>query len=119
MILASIETLSLTAIGTGVATFMVLAAAGWTAKKVFLGDPPWATRHEVEKALEEMEKETRVLHKRVDKVDEERRVSVARIHEKIDENITMTSEMRGELKQINQSLLNIQQDVSFHLRNKS
>lgn len=106
------EMVSFTQVGISVGVVMVLGGLALLAKKIFLGDPPWATKQDMEKA-------DTVLHKRIDKVADERRVSVANLHEKIDENTKATSEMKGELRLINQSLAGLSRDFSTWLQNQA
>lgn len=55
-----------------------------------------------------------LLKAEVAKIDNERRVSVAKLHEKIDENTRITSETKGQLATINQQL----QQINVHLINR-
>lgn len=106
------EVVSFTQVGISIGVVLVLGGLVLLGKKIFLGDPPWATRVEMEKA-------DSILHKRIDKVSDERRASVGNLHEKIDENTKATSEMRGELRLINQNLAGLSRDFSSWLRNNN
>ena len=54
------------------------------------------------------------LRDEVAKIDTERRVSVAGLHKKIDENTQMTAEIKGQLSGFNQQL----QQINIHLINR-
>lgn len=102
------ETLNFYQVGLGVAIFMVLAGAGWLAKKVMLGDPPWATRIE-------LERESKALHKRIDIVSSVLREDVGKLHSKVDSNVSETAHIKGEMRLMNQHFQSMQNSFSTFL----
>jgi uncharacterized membrane protein YhiD involved in acid resistance len=61
------------------------------------------------------QKEHAELKAEVTKIDNERRTSVAKLHEKIDGNTTITAETRGEVRLMNQQM----HQLLTHLLNQS
>ncbi len=96
--------------GAAALVFLLLL---WTAVEKLRGGPK--QKREVSFADEyATRKEHTELKAEVLKIDNERRASTAKLHEKIDEIATDTSKTSGQLTQINQQL----QQINTHLLNK-
>lgn len=102
------ESVSFTQVGIFFGCVMVLMGAAFLWNKLSRGDPPYATKDEIE-----------VTHRRIDKLRKEMRDDVHDLHKKIDSTAAQSSEILGQVKMINQHTASLNNQFSSFLQNQA
>ncbi|MBI5689264.1 MAG: hypothetical protein HZC55_04145 [Verrucomicrobia bacterium] len=68
---------------------------------------------------EENDKEHAAMRREIEKLDTERRTSVAKIHDKIEENTKLTANIDGRVEQMNQSMHTLTTSITQFMRDQA